>query len=247
MNLNFNVMNNTMMVYLNKRLHQFDQKYQSASSEPGPVICISREVGCGGVNIARLLAVELDKQTHCKKWRVLSKEILEESAIELDMDPNKLRSLLKEGDRSMFDDILNAFSEKRLKSERKISKTLIDLITSFANDGHCIIVGRAGHIIARNIEQSLLVRLTAPLEWRTKQIMEKSKLNLREATEFIEKTEKERHNLRKHISVDHGKEDEFDLTINLSRMNIQEVISLIQLAAKTRGMLEIHKSKVEVF
>jgi cytidylate kinase len=240
-------MNNTMMVYLNKRLHQNDQKYPSASKEPGPVICISREVGCGGVNVARLLASELDKQTFCKKWRVISKEILEESARELDMDPNKLKSFLKEGDRNMFDDILNAFSEKRFKSERKISKTLIDLISSFANDGYCIIVGRAGHIIARNIDKSLLIRLTAPLDWRIRQIMEKNRLNLREATEFIERTEKERHNLRKHIAGDHGHEDEFDISFNLSRMNIQEVISLIQSVAKSRGMLEAHKSRVEVF
>jgi cytidylate kinase len=240
-------MNNTMMVYLNKRLHQHDQKYQSASKEPGPVICISREVGCGGVNVARLLAAELDKQTFCKKWRVISKEILEESARELDMDPNKLKSFLKEGERNMFDDILNAFSEKRFKSERKISKTLIDLISSFANDGYCIIVGRAGHIIARNIEKSLLVRLTAPFDWRVRQIMEKNRLNVREATEFIERNEKERHNLRKHIAGDQGHEDEFDISFNLSRMNIQEVISLIQTAAKSRGMLEAHKSRVEVF
>jgi cytidylate kinase len=240
-------MNNTMMVYLNKRLHQNDQKYPSSSKEPGPVICISREVGCGGVNLARLLAAELDKQTFCKKWRVISKEILEESARELDMDPNKLKSFLKEGDRNMFDDILNAFSEKRYKSERKISKTLIDLISSFANDGCCIIVGRAGHIIARNIEKSLLVRLTAPLEWRIRQIMQKNNLNFREANEFIEKTEKERHNLRKHIAGDQGHEDEFDLSFNLSRMKIQDVVSLIFLAAKNKGMLEMSRSKVEVF
>ena len=55
------------MVYLNKRLHQYDNKYQAASNEPGPVICISREVGCGGVNLARLLAIELDRQSTCKK------------------------------------------------------------------------------------------------------------------------------------------------------------------------------------
>ncbi len=240
-------MNNTMMVYLNKRMNEQNQKYPSVGKKTGPVICISREVGCGGVVIARLLAAELDKQSLCKKWRMLSKEILKESARELDMDPNKLRSILKDGDRSMFDDILNAFSEKRFKSERKISKTLIDLITSFANDGYCIIVGRAGHIIAQDIKQSLLVRLTAPLKWRIRQIMEKNNLNLREANEFIEKTEKERHNLRKFIAGDKGIEDEFDLTLNLSRMSIEEAISLIYSAAKSRGMIEASKSKVEVF
>lgn len=240
-------MNNTLMVYLNKRLHQNDPKYLEHNSQPGPVICISREVGCGGVNVAKLLANELDKQCVCKKWKVLSKEILEESARGLDMDPNKLRNYLKEGDRSIFDDVLSAFSEKRFKSDRKISKTLIDLVLSFANDGYCIIVGRAGHIIAKDIEKSLLVKLTAPLDWRIKQIMEKNNLNLREAVEFIEKTEKERENFRKHIAGDHTRTEEFDLTINLSRMKVENAISLICHASQAKGLLETNKSKVEVF
>lgn len=240
-------MNNTLMVYLNKRLHHPENRYLSAHTQPGPVICISREVGCGGVNIAKLLATELDKHTLCPKWKVLSKEILEESARELNMEPGKLRNYLKEDARTLFDDILLAFSEKRYKSDRKIKNTLIDLITSFANDGYCIIVGRAGHIIARDIDKSLLVRLTAPHEWRVKQIMEKNRMNFREAVEFIERTEKERQNLRKHIAGDQGTEDEFDLTINLARMKISEVIALIRHAAQTKGLLENVKSKEEVF
>ncbi len=235
------------MVYLNKRLHQSDSKYLDQNSQPGPVICISREVGCGGVNIAKLLANELDKQCACKKWRVLSKEILLESARGLDMEPSKLRNYLKEGDRGIFDDVLSAFSEKRFKSDRKISKTLIDLELSFANDGFCIIVGRAGHIITKDIEKSLLIKLTAPLDWRIKQIMGKNNLNLREAVEFIEKTEKERENFRKHIAGDHSKVEEFDLTINLARMKVENVISLICQASQINGLLETNKSKVEVF
>lgn len=235
------------MVYLNKRLHQNDPKYLGHNSQPGPVICISREVGCGGVNIAKLLANELDKQSVCKKWKVLSKEILQESARGLDMEPNKLRNYLKEGDRGIFDDVLSAFSEKRFKSDRKISKTLIDLELSFANDGFCIIVGRAGHFITKDIEKSLLVKLTAPLDWRIKKIMEKNKLNLREAVEFIEKTEKERENFRKHIAGDRIQTEEFDLTINLARMKIENVISLISQASQIKGLLQTTKSKVEVF
>lgn len=240
-------MNNSLMVYLNKRLHQNESRNHGFDSQPGPVICISREVGCGGVNLANQLAVELDKRGLCKKWRVLSKEILMESARELNMDPNKLKNYLKEGERGVFDDILAAFSEKRFKSDRKINKTLIDLISSFAHDGYCIIVGRAGHIIAKDIERSLLVRLTAPIEWRTKQIMEKNNLNMRQALEFIEKTEIERENFRKHIAGDNTRTDEFDLTINLARMKAQDVIDLICFATQAKGMLETNKSKVEVF
>jgi cytidylate kinase len=240
-------MNNTLMGYLNKRLHHDNQRIAEINRKPGPVICISREVGCGAVNLACLLATELDKKGLCRKWRVLSKEILEESARELNMDPNKLKNYLKDGDRGIFDDILSAFSEKRFKSDRKISKTLIDFIKSVASDGYCIIVGRAGHILASDIEKSLLVRLTAPLDWRIKQIMQKNSLNQNEAFEFIEKTEKERENFRKHIAGDSSMTEEFDITINLSRISVENAISLICQASQLKGLLETNKSKVEVF
>ncbi|HNX57014.1 MAG TPA: cytidylate kinase-like family protein [Prolixibacteraceae bacterium] len=240
-------MNNSLMVYLNKRLHHDDRRFTEANRQPGPVICISREVGCGALNLAGMLAAELDKKGLCRKWRVLSKEILEESARELDMDPNKLKNYLNDGDRGVFDDILAAFNEKRFKSDRKISKTLIDLIHSFAIDGHCIIVGRAGHIIAKDIEKSLLVRLTAPYDWRVKEIMRKNNLNLRQAMEFIEKTEKERENLRKHIAGDAHVSEEFDITINLSRVKLESAVQMIVNACECKGLVEINKSKVEVF
>jgi cytidylate kinase len=240
-------MNNTLMVYLNKRLHHDEHRFAENDRQPGPVICISREVGCGAVSLAGMLAAELDKKSLCRKWRVLSKEILEESARELDMDPNKLSNYLKDGDRGIFDDILSAFSEKRFKSDRKINKTLVDLIQSFANDGYCIIVGRASHILAKDIEKSLLVKLTAPLEWRVKQIMQKNNLNLRQAYDFIEKTEKEREIFRRHISSDNSIPEEFDLTINLSRITVENAISLISQACQLKGLIEANKSKVEVF
>jgi len=204
-------------------------------------------VGCGAVNIAHLLASELDKQSQVKKWKVLSKEILQQSALELNMDPYKLRKYLNEGERNLFDDILSAFNEKRHKSDRMINQTLIDLISSFTSEGYCIIVGRAGHIITRNIEKSLLVKLTADLDWRVKQIMEKNQLNIRQAIEFIEKTEQERLNFRNRFVRNNEAPDVFDLTINLSRMTISSTVKIIQSAAQIKGLLEYNRSKVEVF
>jgi cytidylate kinase len=121
------------------------------------------------------------------------------------------------------------------------------MISSFAHDGYCIIVGRAGHIISRDIPNSLLIRITASLEWRINQIMYKAKLSRVQALEFINTTENERENFRKHIADVVNQEDEFDLTINLSRMTIPEVIAIIKMAAQTKGLLQHKKSKVEVF
>lgn len=240
-------MNNTLMVYLSKRLRQNHNKYPTINHQPGPVICISREVGCGGVSIAQMLATELDKQGNCKKWRVLSKEIIEESAMELNMQPNPFKSYLNEGDKKVFDDILSAFTENKFSSELKINHPLIDLITNFANDGHCIIVGSAGHMIARDIKKSIFIKLIAPHDWRVKQMMEKNNLKIQEAMDFIEKTENDRHSFINHMTGENNDEGQFDLIFNLSKLNITEVVGFIKYAAQTKGLLELHKSKVEVF
>jgi hypothetical protein len=57
----------------------------------------------------------------------------------------------------------------------------------------------------------------------------------------------ERENFRRHIAGDEKNADEFDLTINLARMKVSDVINLICFAAQAKGMVETTKSKVEVF
>ena len=240
-------MNNALMVYLNKRLRQNNNKYPNINHQPGPVICISGEVEYAGVNIAQMLALVLDKQGSCKKWRVLSKEIIEENASELNLEPKQFRSYLNEEDKRLFDDFLSPFTEKQFSSGQIINQPLIDLITNFANDGHCIIVGNAGHFIARDIEKSLSIKLIAPYEWRVKQMMEKNNLNIQEAIEFIEKTENDRHSFINQMDCENNDEVQFDLTINISKLNITEVVDFIKVVAQTKGLLEAHISKVEVF
>jgi len=240
-------MNNILIVYLSKRLRQKNNKYPTVNDQPGPVICISREVGCGGFNIAQKLATELDKHGNCKKWRVLSKEILEGNALQLIREPNQLRSYLNEGDKGLYDEILNAFGEKRNKRSLKINQIFNDLITSFASDGHCIIVGRGSHIISIDIEKSVFIKLIGSYEWRVKQIMEKNNLNRREAEDFMEETENEQQYYLKQIVDENNNDVEFDLIINLSKMNTTEVIDFIKFAAQTKGLLVSVKSKVEVF
>ncbi len=163
-------MRNSLIIYLNKRLLG-QETFKKKSMEPGPVITISREVGCNGLKLARLLATRLNAHKLSADWRVLSKEVFNESARELNMDPDRIRKTFKQADKYTFDEILKAFNDKGYKSERKIAKTVSDVILSFAVDGFCIFVGSASHIIARDIQNSLHIRLEAPLEYRINNIM----------------------------------------------------------------------------
>ena len=87
-------MENSLMLYLNKRLRKSGNDISPESLIPGPVITFSREVGCGALKIAKRLEKELNSMDAKHQWRILSKEIFDECARELDMNKQKINQIL---------------------------------------------------------------------------------------------------------------------------------------------------------
>lgn len=229
-------MSNALLEYLNNRLGE-QRATINRKKIPGPLITISREVGCNGVKLAHKLAERLNQHNFDFKWKVLSKEVFFHSAKELNMDPEEVKRVFK-FDSYMFNDILNAFGTKKFKSEKKVIKTVIEVIHSFAEDGFCIIVGRAAHIIAHDIKNSLHLRLVAPLEYRIKTIMTNNYLNREEAIEFISKVERERAAYRRAIKKEALEADCFDMCLNRASFQDKEAIELIELAAIKKNIFK---------
>lgn len=219
-------MKNSLMIYLSQRFSEENSLKRGKSNFAGPVITISREVGCNGTKLADLIAKKLNSKQHLN-WKVLSKEVFYESARELNMNPEKVRKTFKKSDRYTFEEILNAFGNRNYKSEQKIVKSVTNIIRSFALDGFCIIVGRAGHIIAQDIENSLHIKLTAPLPYRINTIKNNNGYTDSEAKTFIEKVEKERLAFRKAIKLESSREDIFDITLNRDSFSDSEIIEVI--------------------
>ena len=240
-------MENSLLNYMNKRFGEVSKQTHHGSHVAGPVITISREVGCGGLKIARSLADSLNTFVFCKKWQVISKEVLQHSAKELKLDQQKVDRLFKPNEHSTFDEILEAFNAKSYKSDRVILKTVKEVIRGFAVDGCSIIVGRAGNVIASDIENSLHIRLVAPLDWRIEKIASKHKITLDEAQNFIESTEKKRDTFRKHYMHKNDHQMYFDMIINVSTFKFEKIIELIEASIRVKGILESYKSSVPYF
>lgn len=235
------------MHYLNQRLHEEIPQSRSVQSTAGPVITISREVGCNGLVVARMLADELNKNRNTPEWKVLSKEVFYKSALELNLEPEKIRRMFKRTDTYTFEQILKAFGDKRYKSEAKIANTVREVIHSLAVDGFNIIVGRAGRIIARDIKNSLHLRLVAPLEYRVVNIMNNNKLNRNEAVAFIERVEQERIAFRKLVRVDDAPDLYYDLTINRASFTDLEVVDLIKQSIEMKQMVANYKTAIQYY
>jgi len=100
-----------------------------ATSNPGPYISISREFGCIANNIARKLSIKLStlKQNKGKKqkWNWINKEILIESAKELELNPEKIEYVFLSQQKSAIDEFVSAMTKKYFKSDKAIRKTII--------------------------------------------------------------------------------------------------------------------------
>jgi cytidylate kinase len=240
-------MGNSLLIYLNKRLQEENSYKTDFERTAGPVITFSREVGCNALALAKLLAKQLNRHNLISNWKVLSKEIFYQSAKELDLDPERVRKIFKQTDRYTFDEILKAFSDRQFKSERRIVKTVADVVRSFAIDGFSIIVGRAGHIIARDIKNSLHIRLVAPLEYRINNIMENNKLNREEAILFIRRVEKERIAFRNAICQENLYEEVFDVCINRASFSDEETLDMIECAIEKKKIVSTYRQKIEFY
>jgi len=204
----------------------------------GPVITISREVGCNGVKLANIMVKRFNNKYTGANWKVISKEVFHESAKELKMEPDQVRKTLHQSEKFTFEDMLKAFSDKNYKTDLMIIKTMKRVILQIATDGNCIIVGRAGYIIANNIKNALHIRLVAPLDYRINTIMHNNKLNKEEANNFIQKVEKERMNFRKSIQKHDPQNELFDITINRAAFTDEQIIELIECAAMKKNVLQ---------
>lgn len=211
--------------YMSKRIE--DIKLDSLRTNPGPAITISRVAGCSSIRIAKKLASKLNQINTTDNWDYISKDVLHESAQKLKLNPKTIKGLFKIKDRTVFDDIMQAFLSKDYHLENKMRKTVIKVIHDFAVDGNKIIIGRAAHVICADIENVLHVRIDAPLKWRIKKVIKEKKYSEEEAINCIKETEKNRLHFRKMVK---GKSDDnhiFDLIINQSTYSIDEIAELI--------------------
>lgn len=240
-------MENTLLEYLNKRFVSKKKDGQRRKKRPpGPVVTISREVGCSGLAIANDLARFLNKSYPGQEWKVLSKEIFEKSALELNLESERVSKIFKQVDRTSFDELLSAFSEKRYKSDRTVRRTVMEVIRTFAEDGYCIMVGRASNIITRDIKNSLHIRINAPLEFRIQSIMQKDHIDRVGSIAFIERVEKERQAYRRAVlGKDLIDSEIFDMTINASRFSPCLLTRLIMMAISGKNIMDDYKDEWE--
>jgi len=224
-------MENMLLKYMVERFNEPDYESQNPDSIL-PFITISREYGCPSKDIAALLVHKLNnnpyKKQNEKNWRMISKEILDETSKELKVDPKRIQKIFNIENRSTIDEILNSLSEKYYHSDKKIRRTLSAIITDFAKKGNVVIVGRGGVCVTSCLKNGIHIRLTAPLEWRAERIFEIKKcISFEEAKKLARDIDFKRSELLKIMSDNCFNDSVFDVTYNCQSFNKEEIADSI--------------------
>jgi cytidylate kinase len=179
------------------------------------------------------------KRKHAKDhpWRWISKEILQESSKELQVDASQIQHVFDYKSRGVLEDLLLAQSKDYYKSDLKIRTTIAKVIRNFANEGNAIIVGRGGVAITRDIPKSLHLFLEAPLEWRVLRVAEKYDYTLEQARSYAQSIDKKRSHFRDYFQGKGNDYTRFDIKLNCMTLSTDEMCAIIVGALRSREML----------
>ncbi|RLD51587.1 MAG: hypothetical protein DRJ05_18250 [Bacteroidetes bacterium] len=221
--------------YFNQILHEEKTKLV----ETGPYISISRDFGCMANKIAEKLARELSKREResKKKWKWINKSILQESSKALELSPSKIEYVFQSQSKTMIDEIVSAMSTRYYKSDKKIRKTIVDVIRAIAKTGYIIIVGRGGVAFAKDNPKSLHIKLVAPVEWRVDRIAKNYKKTKKDALKYIKDIDLERKYLIDNFMGFETDNTIFDIVLNRKSLTEKEILSMIINLLETKKLI----------
>ncbi len=231
-------MQNLLLKYLNERLEPKTVK----QVVPGPVITISRECGCSGRLVAKILTELINQKQKEEEgkhieWKWVGKEVLSLASHELRMQPNKIKSLSESHEKNYFEELVSSFTETYYGQNEMVKKVIGDVVRKIAVDGYTIIVGRGSCAIARDIQKSLHINLEAPLSWKAEKISRKCKMSLVEARKHVIEVDKLRYNFRDHYRGKNNDDDCFDISFNCKHFTPEEIAYMILKLAELRHLL----------
>jgi cytidylate kinase len=135
-------------------------------------VCISREAGAGGGTIGRLVARRLD-------WKVYDHEILEAIAQRMELSADEVR-VFDELAPSVVQDWILPLREEHYAPQEAYLDHLAKLVEAIGRAGDSVIVGRgANYLLPR--EETLSVRIIAPLKARAVRLSERMGVSVRTA------------------------------------------------------------------
>ena len=191
------------------------------------IICVGRQVGSGGHDIARMLALDFNAKYYDRE--LLNLAAKESGFSEKFFEQNDERRGIF---RSLFNLRATPVHDSSLYannfSQESLFKFQSDAIMKAADEGSCVFVGRCADYVLRDFGNVVNVFITASMEYRIDQIMNKQHLDHDAAQRYIEQKESDRASYYNYYTGKKwGYAESYDLCIDSSVLGLVETEKII--------------------
>ena len=191
------------------------------------IINVGRQLGSGGHDIGRMLA--LDFQAKYYDRELLNLAAKESGFSEKFFEQNDEKKGFLKGLFNMQTSHVSGGSMYKTNfSQESLFQFQSDAIQKAAKEGSCVFVGRCADYILRDFPNTVNIFITASMKYRIEQIMNKQHMDHEEARKFIESKESKRAAYYNYYTGKKwGAAESYDLCIDSSILGLVETEKII--------------------
>lgn len=191
------------------------------------IINVGRQLGSGGHDIGRMLA--LDFQAKYYDRELLNLAAKESGFSEKFFEQNDEKKGFLKGLFNMQTSHISGGSMYKTNfSQESLFQFQSDAIIKAAKEGPCVFVGRCADYILRDFPNTVNIFITASIKYRIEQIMNKQHMNHEEARKFIESKESKRAAYYNYYTGKKwGAAESYDLCIDSSILGLTDTEKII--------------------
>ncbi|MDD5723799.1 MAG: cytidylate kinase-like family protein [Syntrophales bacterium] len=217
---------------------EVSKEKRKGKDEPAPpVVTISRETASIANELVQRISQEL-------KLDVIDGKIIHEVAKSVRMS-DKVVSYLDEKTRSILDNWILYLKTTRFLRADQYVRHLTKVVAAIGEQGGALIIGRGANLILPP-EETLRVRFIAPMEVRTRNMMQETGINEKEAKQqILLKDAERRDSVKKNFKVDIEDPSYYDLVINTEFLGTEQIVGIIKSALKSKKIPSRRKADVK--
>lgn len=203
---------------------------------PVPFITISRQFGCEAIVLAEALAPKLDaaEKLESGAWHIYSKQIIEAMADE-HYSATQLMDALDMKARTAIEEFIETVVGRI--SDLKLLHKLLRAIRVTATLGRCIIIGRGGALLTRDMPGGIHLRLVASEEFRLKGLVDRFGWTMDKAMQVLRQEDSIRLSFfEKYLHSNPNDAQNYDLVLNTERLSRAEQLDQILMLFKARNL-----------
>lgn len=191
------------------------------------IICVGRQIGSGGRDVARLLA----EMFGCKLYdrELLNLAARESGFSEKFFEQNDEHKGFLKSIFQMHGSIGNGAFYRNEFSQESLFKFQSDAIIKAARESSCVFVGRCADYVLRDMPNKVDVFITADLTDRIRRVMERGGCDEQHARKFIENGESDRSSYYNYYTGKQwGSAGAYDICVNTSRLGVEGTAAFIR-------------------